>query len=167
LATAVAILASVSVGLPAVWLAWVPVRNASRSGAPSVSDRTPGTMVSAGPAGRALAEVTDPFALEVHRPVQPEDPPPGLPELPGYVPREHDTELGSVVQAAGENWTKMLKKAWDYAGEPCNGVSGPLTRIHPRPASSRAAEGGSRDGGDRADAQIDVQRGSLHRRPRC
>ena len=53
-------------------------------------------------AGWPLAEVRDPFALEVHRPVQPEDPPPGLPALPAYVPREHDTELGSVVEAAAE-----------------------------------------------------------------
>jgi len=51
-------------------------------------------------AGRPLAEVTDPFALEVHRPVQPEDPQPGLPALPAYVPREHDRELARVVQAA-------------------------------------------------------------------
>ena len=51
-------------------------------------------------AGRPLAEVTDPFALEVHRPVQPEDAPPGLPVLPPYVPREHDQVLGQVVRAA-------------------------------------------------------------------
>jgi len=53
-------------------------------------------------AGRPLDEVTDPFALEVHRPVQPEDPQPGLPALPAYVPREHDTALGRVVRAAAE-----------------------------------------------------------------
>jgi hypothetical protein len=53
-------------------------------------------------AGRPLAEVTDPFALEVHRPVQPEDAPPGLPVLPPYVPREHDQVLGQVVGAAAE-----------------------------------------------------------------
>ena len=104
--TAVAVIfgfAAVSVGLPVVWLAWVPIRNGSRSSAPSAGDRAPGPAVLAGtPAGRPLAEVTDPFALEVHRPVQPEDPPPGLPELPAYVPREHDTALGSVVQAAAE-----------------------------------------------------------------
>ena len=52
------------------------------------------------PAGRPLGEVTDPFALEVHRPVQPEDPQPGLPVLPAYVPREHDMKLGRVVRAA-------------------------------------------------------------------
>ena len=51
-------------------------------------------------AGRLLEEVTDPFALEVHRPVQPEDAPPGLRELPPYVPREHDAALGQVVRAA-------------------------------------------------------------------
>jgi hypothetical protein len=51
-------------------------------------------------AGRPLEEVTDPFVLEVHRPVQPEDPQPGLPALPAYMPRDHDTELGAVVRAA-------------------------------------------------------------------
>ena len=54
------------------------------------------------PAGRPLEEVTDPFVLEVHRPVQPEDAPPGLPVLPPYVPREHDQPLGQVVRAAAE-----------------------------------------------------------------
>ena len=53
-------------------------------------------------AGWPLEEVTDPFALEVHRPVQPEDPAPGLPTLPAYMPREHDAELGSVVRAAAQ-----------------------------------------------------------------
>ena len=53
-------------------------------------------------AGRPLEEVTDPFVLEVHRPVQPEDAPPGLPVLPPYVPREHDQALGQVVRAAAE-----------------------------------------------------------------
>jgi hypothetical protein len=51
------------------------------------------------PAGR-LEEVTDPFALEVRRPVQLEDPQPGLRELPVYVPREHDALLEQVVRAA-------------------------------------------------------------------
>ena len=31
-----------------------------------------------GPIGRLLTEVTDPFALKVHPPAQPEDAPPGL-----------------------------------------------------------------------------------------
>ena len=52
--------------------------------------------------GRPLKEVTDPFDLEVHRPVQPEDAPPGLPVLPPYVPREHDEALGQVVRAAAD-----------------------------------------------------------------
>ena len=51
-------------------------------------------------AGRPLAEVADPFALEVHRPVQPEEAQPELPELPAYVPREHDQLLARVVEAA-------------------------------------------------------------------
>jgi uncharacterized protein YidB (DUF937 family) len=53
-------------------------------------------------AGWPLAEVRDPFALEVHRPVQPDNPEPDLPELPAYVPRDHDRALGSVVRAAAE-----------------------------------------------------------------
>ena len=53
-------------------------------------------------AGWPLEEVTDPFVLEVHWPVQPEDAPPGLPVLPSYVPREHDQVLGQVVRAAAE-----------------------------------------------------------------
>ena len=52
--------------------------------------------------GWPLAEVRDPFALEVHRPVQPEDPQSGLSALPAYLPREHDAELGSVARAAVE-----------------------------------------------------------------
>jgi hypothetical protein len=49
-----------------------------------------------------LSEVDDPFALEVHRPIQPDDPPPGLPMLPTYVRREHDLELERVVRRAAE-----------------------------------------------------------------
>ncbi len=60
------------------------------------------TAQMATPVGVPLAGVTDPFALEVHRPVQPEDAPPGLPLLPPYVPREHDEVLGRVVRAAAE-----------------------------------------------------------------
>jgi len=53
-------------------------------------------------AGLPLDEVTDPFVLEVHRPVQPEDAPPGLPVLPPYMSREHDDVLGQVVRVATE-----------------------------------------------------------------
>lgn len=60
-------------------------------------------------AGRPLDEMTDPFALEVHRPVQPENPQPGLPALPAYVPREHDVELARVLRAAeGSNGIAVL-----------------------------------------------------------
>lgn len=53
-----------------------------------------------GPVGWPLAEVADPFALEVHRPVEPDVSRPGLPVLPEYVPREHDADLAEVVTAA-------------------------------------------------------------------
>ena len=74
------------------------VVNALREAQAAVADPDGGVTV----AGRPLAEVTDPFALEVHRPVQLRDAPPGLPVLPPYVPREHDQVLGQVVRAAAE-----------------------------------------------------------------
>ncbi len=52
-------------------------------------------------AGRPLEEVTNPFVLEVHRPVQPEVAPSGLPLLPPYVPREHDEVLAHVAARGG------------------------------------------------------------------
>lgn len=52
-------------------------------------------------AGRPLAGVTDPFALEVHLPAQLDDAPyREVPELPAYVAREHDAELMRIVAAA-------------------------------------------------------------------
>ena len=54
----------------------------------------------AGPVGWPLAEVTDPFDLEVHRPVEPDVRQPGLPVLPVYVPREHDAALAEIVTEA-------------------------------------------------------------------
>jgi hypothetical protein len=55
-----------------------------------------------GPPGRPLEEVTDPFALEVHRPVQLEGQEPGLPRLPSYVLRDHDAELARRAMSALE-----------------------------------------------------------------
>jgi len=60
--------------------------------------------VSAGmtvPAGIPLNEVTDPFALEVHRSVEHESAS-GLPLLPGYVTRLHDEILSHVVRMAAD-----------------------------------------------------------------
>ena len=70
--------------------------------AEEVRDALPRSGSGAVAAGWPLDEVMDPFVLEVHRPVQPEDPQPRLPALPMYVPREHDVELGLVVRAAAE-----------------------------------------------------------------
>jgi hypothetical protein len=78
----------------------------------------------AGPVGWPLVGVGDPFALEVHQPVQPEDPQPGLPVLPPYVPRDHDAALSSVVRAAadgnsgiavlvGESSTGKTRACWE------------------------------------------------------
>ena len=67
-----------------------------------LKDRRWNAAEAAGPVGWPLSEVRDPFALEVHRPVQPADAPPGLPALPPYVPREHDQVLGQAVRAAAD-----------------------------------------------------------------
>ena len=53
-------------------------------------------------AGRLLAEVTDPFDLQVHRVIQADDDSPVLPVLPAYLPREHDRELARLVRAAAQ-----------------------------------------------------------------
>jgi hypothetical protein len=53
--------------------------------------------------GRPLMEETDPFALEVHRPMEPDvGTSRDLPPLPPYVRRTHDEELAQVTQAAAE-----------------------------------------------------------------
>ena len=54
------------------------------------------------PMGRLLTEVSDPFALEVHRPLQPEGSSLGLPVLPTYVLRDHDGLLAAVTRGAAE-----------------------------------------------------------------
>lgn len=70
-------------------------------------DGPPGMRAADPPAGRALAEVTDPFDLEVHRPVQADEPSAGLPVLRTYVPRELDRQLTEVVCAAAEGASGM------------------------------------------------------------
>ena len=60
------------------------------------------SILGVAPAGRPLAEVTDPFSFEVHRPVQPTAPPSVLPDLPAYVTRNHDMDLAAMVAAAAE-----------------------------------------------------------------
>jgi hypothetical protein len=77
------------------------------------SDRAPGQGPSTAKAelpatcplapGRPLMDETDPFAFEVHRPVEPDvGTSRGLPPLPQYVRRTHDEELARVTQAAVE-----------------------------------------------------------------
>ena len=118
----------------------------------------------AGPAaaGRPLEEVRDPFALEVHRPVQPEEPRSGLPELPAYVPREHDQVLAQVVRAAaagrsgiavlvGGSSTGKTRACWEalhllrdragVAAVASDRPDPPRCRAA-RPAAHRAADGG-------------------------
>ena len=78
---------------------------AVRGGRPGTLPILPRRRARAGPprAGWPLNEVRDPFALEVHRPVQPNNPEPGLPELPGMStcsPRQ-DAGLGGASGGGG------------------------------------------------------------------
>jgi hypothetical protein len=65
-----------------------------------VRDGRPAPDSAAGPVGWPLAKVDNPFALEVHHPVEPDAPQAKLPVLPVYFPREHDAALAEVVTAA-------------------------------------------------------------------
>ena len=56
--------------------------------------------------GVPLAEVTDPFALDVHRPVT-LDGSVRLPQLPAYVRRPHDNQLTELVVGAAEGRSVM------------------------------------------------------------
>jgi hypothetical protein len=55
--------------------------------------------------GQPLADVTDPFHLEVHRAIGSEVA--GLPELPAYVEREHDRLLAEVVAQAAAGASRI------------------------------------------------------------
>ena len=63
------------------------------------------------PLGTPLAEVTDPFSLEVHKPIQLTDHHTnGDPALPVYIPRAHDARLAEVVDRvlAGQSVIAVL-----------------------------------------------------------
>jgi hypothetical protein len=102
-------------------------RPVQHGGGSPAEDATQGTSRPVTTSGRLLAEVTDPFALEVHRPVQADDSPPDLPKLPVYVPREHDRALAEIVQAAaagssgiavlvGGSSTGKTRACWEALG---------------------------------------------------
>ena len=102
-------------------------RRDSQTAGGQAGDGPTATRAIGPPAGRPLAEVADPFALEVHRPVQADDPPTGLPALPTYVAREHDWQLAEVVRAAitgvsgiavlvGGSSTGKTRACWEALG---------------------------------------------------
>ena len=79
--------------------------------------------LTARPVGLPLDEISDPFGLEVHRPVE-IDGAAGLPPLPPYIPRGHDAELAEVVRAAaagasglavlvGDSSTGKTRACWE------------------------------------------------------
>jgi hypothetical protein len=60
------------------------------------------------PVGRPLSEVTDPFALEVHRAIDAGPGYLGLPALPPYLERDHDRELWKRVHEAVRGHSMMV-----------------------------------------------------------
>ncbi|GHB54032.1 hypothetical protein GCM10010306_054590 [Streptomyces umbrinus] len=52
------------------------------------------------PPGQPIADCVDPSALEVHRAIEADDENSGLPMLPAYVVRPHDTRLRSLAEEA-------------------------------------------------------------------
>jgi hypothetical protein len=57
--------------------------------------------------GRLVTELTDPFALEVHRPVAVDSAAADLPVLPPYIRRRHDEDLARVVTRAAGGHSAM------------------------------------------------------------
>ena len=111
------------------WRAAWRAENQRRAGTVSagIHRAAAGRVLAGMAAGRPLGEVTDPFALEVHRPVQVEDGPTGLSALPEYVRRGHDEVLGRVVRAAaggrsgiavlvGGSSTGKTRACWEALG---------------------------------------------------
>ncbi|MEV0184542.1 tetratricopeptide repeat protein [Streptomyces sp. NPDC050625] len=62
------------------------------------------------PPGKPLAEVTDPFALEVHHAIGTDllNTGPGLPVLPAYVERDHDARLHAVAEDAKRGMSRLV-----------------------------------------------------------
>ncbi|MFE1840619.1 CDC27 family protein [Streptomyces sviceus] len=62
------------------------------------------------PPGKPLAEVTDPFALEVHRAISTDllNTGPGLPVLPAYVERDHDAWLRAAAEDAKRGVSRLV-----------------------------------------------------------
>jgi hypothetical protein len=54
------------------------------------------------PLGRPIHELTDPFALEVHRAIDAPDRATPLPALPAYVERDHDRQLRAIVKQVAD-----------------------------------------------------------------
>ncbi|MEV4315670.1 hypothetical protein [Actinocrispum sp. NPDC049592] len=65
-------------------------------------------VVSTSVAAVPVRELTDPFVLEVHRPVVLDGQQPDLPLLPVYVPRAHDIELRRAVEGAARGHSAMV-----------------------------------------------------------
>ncbi|MGI5401305.1 tetratricopeptide repeat protein [Streptomyces sp. CA-135486] len=62
------------------------------------------------PAGKSVAEFTDPFVLEVHRAIDTGPPPGGtsLPALPTYIERDHDRRLSGIVAEAAGGTSRLV-----------------------------------------------------------
>jgi hypothetical protein len=73
----------------------------------TIGGPSPSVPAPAGPVGELLAQLEDPFASEVHRPVDLEDAPSDLAVLPAYVPRRHDARLAEVVGETADGASRV------------------------------------------------------------
>ena len=71
-------------------------------------DTRTGRSLQSGRVGQLITELSDPFALEVHRPVTVDPPGVELPLLPPYVARPHDTDLGRTVARAASGHSELV-----------------------------------------------------------
>ncbi|MGV9245382.1 hypothetical protein [Streptomyces sp. NPDC003710] len=87
-----------------LWSAWAGEKPSERYWRDLIEAAQPerGTRAAGGSPGRPIGEVTDPFALEVHRAIGPEaaNTQAELPLLPTYIEREHDLRLRELVEQA-------------------------------------------------------------------
>jgi hypothetical protein len=123
---AVAIVAAFSFGLPTLWVTWAAYRDARRSDTPVNDLKATATNpkvqdTSHGQLGQPITDLSGPLALGVHKAVNSGDT--RLPELPEYVPRDHDAQLRTIMERAdkasmmivlvGDSSTGKTRALWE------------------------------------------------------
>lgn len=101
---AITLIFAVSLGLPTLWATWAALRVAhhdtGKSAGPSLDQAAEGLAGQQERLGRPITDSPGPLALGVHQAVTVGDT--RLPELPEYVPRDHDVQLRTIMEAADQ-----------------------------------------------------------------